>query len=146
MIPANDVAGNLPPGIHWASWSEISARFGSTVWRRSLLAGLRAALTDLKAAGCKTVYLNGSFVTGKDVPGDFDGCWEPGGVDPDLLDPTLLDFDNKRKKQKARYLGELFISSMQADGVGNTFLEFFQIDKYTGDPKGIIAIDLGPFS
>lgn len=146
MIPANDVAGNLPPGIHWASWSEISARFGSTVWRRSLLAGLRAALTDLKTAGCKTVYLNGSFVTGKDVPGDFDGCWEPGGADPDLLDPTLLDFDNKRKKQKARYLGELFISSMQADGVGNTFLEFFQIDKYTGDPKGIIAIDLGTFS
>ena len=80
------------------------------------------------------------------MPGDFDWCWEPGGVDPGLLDPTLRNFDNKRKNQKAKYLGELFISSVQADGVGNTFLEFFQIDKYTGDPKGIIAIDLGTFS
>jgi hypothetical protein len=29
-----------------------------------------------------------------------------------------------------------------ADPAGNTFLEFFQIDKRTGEAKGIIAIDL----
>jgi hypothetical protein len=29
-----------------------------------------------------------------------------------------------------------------ADPAGNTFLEFFQIDKATGEAKGIVAIDL----
>jgi hypothetical protein len=26
--------------------------------------------------------------------------------------------------------------------MGNTFLEFFQIDKHSGEAKGIVAIDL----
>ena len=40
------------------------------------MAGLRAALESLKSAGCRTVYLNGSFVTSKEAPNDFDACWD----------------------------------------------------------------------
>ena len=43
-------------------------------------------------AGCRRAYVDGSFVTAKEVPGDFDGCWEAEDVDPDALDPVLLDF------------------------------------------------------
>ena len=46
--------------------------------------------------------------------------------------------------QKRKYHGELFISSLPADS-GLTFLDFFQRDKATGNPKGIIAIDLESF-
>lgn len=88
------------------------------------------------------MYVDGSFVTVKEAPGDFDGCWDPLDVDGKQLDPVLLDFTNKRVAQKAKYGGELFPSLALADPAGNTFLEFFQIDKATGEAKGIVAIDL----
>jgi len=58
------------------------------------------------------------------------------------LDPILLDFTNRRAAQEAKYGGELFPSLQRADPAGNTFLEFFQIDKRTGEAKGIVALDL----
>ena len=105
--------------------------------------GFRAAIENLKAAECRTVYLDGSFVTNKTHPNDYDACWEKAGVDPTSLDPVLLTFDVGRATQKAKYLGELFPASIIADAEGLAFLEFFQTDKETGRPKGIIAIDLG---
>lgn len=94
-------------------------------------------------AGCRTAYLNGSFVTSKESPNDYDACWEEAGVDPTVLDPILLTFDPGRAMQKAKYMGELFPASVVADADGLSFFEFFQSDKDTGNPKGIIAIDWG---
>ncbi|MCY4527862.1 MAG: hypothetical protein OXD46_02370 [Chloroflexi bacterium] len=105
--------------------------------------GFRTAIENLKSAGCQTVYLNGSFVTSKTHPNDYDACWEEAGVDPTALDPVLLTFDAGRAAQKAKYMGEFFPASIIADIDGMSFLEFFQMDKETGRPKGIIAIDLG---
>ena len=143
MIPDFNSEGNLPPGVYWTTWSEIVNRFGTTLWRRRLLAGLRAALEELKRVGCKAVYLDGSFVSSKPVPGDFDGCWDEQGIDFASIDPVLLDFAGARAAQKTKFLGELFPASWDADGRGTTFLEFFQTDKGTGSRKGIVAIDLG---
>lgn len=50
-----------------------------------------------------------------------------------------------RATQKAKYMGELFPASITADPNGLSFYEFFQTDKHTGRPKGIIAIDLRGF-
>ena len=107
------------------------------------MTGLRAALENLKGAGCRTVYINGSFVTSKELPNDYDACWEETPVDPESLDPVLLTFDPGRATQKAKYMGELFPASIMAGTGGLSFLEFFQTDKDTGRTKGIIAIDLG---
>jgi hypothetical protein len=145
MMPPFDANGNLPPGMHTATWQGFVSRFGTTAHRRRLLAGLQAALNALRVAGCNMVYIDGSFVTAKQVPNDFDACWDIEGVDPTLLDPILLDFDNGRAAQKAKYLGELFPAQLGEGGSGTTFLEFFQIDKESGTPKGIIAIDLRRF-
>lgn len=117
-------------------------RFGSTPNRRRLLSGLKAALDALRAAGCQRIYLDGSFVTAKKAPGDFDACWDVTGVDPALLDPVLLVFDQGRAAQKAKYGGELFPAQLPNGITGLTFLEFFQIDKQTGRPKGIVVLDL----
>jgi hypothetical protein len=138
--------GNLPVGVHDASWQELVAAFGSNDSRQRLLDGLRRALLALKAAGCQSAYVDGSFVTAKETPGDFDGCWEVAGVNPSLLDPVLLDFSARRAAQKAKYGGELFLANSPADPTGTVFLDFFQTDKVTGRPKGIVAIDLGRFS
>lgn len=147
MIPDLVMLGNpspwpvLPPGVHDADFSEIATRFAITPHRKWLLQGALAASRALSYAGCRTLYLNGSFTTGKPAPGDYDGCWEPDHVDPAKLDPVLLTFDNKRQAQKQKYRGELFIKDSSADG-RRSFFEFFQIDKYSGKPKGIIRISL----
>jgi hypothetical protein len=142
MIPDFTSEGWLPKGIHEAGWNEIQTKFGDTKHRKHLLSGLRQALSDLALAGCKAIYLDGSFITTKEIPGDFDACWDDDGVDWDALDETLLSFENVRAAQKARYGGELFPMRWQADPWGNSFLEFFQLDKKTGQAKGIIKISL----
>jgi hypothetical protein len=103
---------------------------------------LRHALTDLALAGCKTVYIDGSFITTKETPGDFDACWDEDGVAWDALDETLLTFADARAAQKLKYGGELFPMRSHADPWGNRFLDFFQIDKRTQQPKGILKLSL----
>ena len=143
MVPDFTEDGLLPPGVHWATWEEVAERFGGNSRREQLLAGLRKAVENLRGAGCATVYVNGSFVTNKDVPGDFDACWDEEGVDSDALDPVFHMLDAGRPEQKAKYLGELFPATAMADPSGVLFLDFFQEDTDSGEPKGIIAIDLG---
>jgi hypothetical protein len=142
MIPDFDRNGNLPAGVHMATWQEFSDRFGFTVYRQELLLGLRSALISLQTAGCKVVYIDGSYVTDKEIPADFDGCWDTNGVDKSLVDPILLDFRSGRWAQKAKYHGELFPASFIESMSGQTFLNFFMTDKRTGSSKGIIALDL----
>lgn len=141
MISKFNADGNLPRGIHWAEWKEFGQRFGTNAHRRTLLKGLKAALDNLRAAGCAEVFIDGSFVTAKELPNDFDGCWSVTGVDPDLLDPVLLDFSNGRAAMKAKYGGELFPAEWPEGSSGKTFLEFFQQDR-NGRPKGIVGIRL----
>ena len=107
-----------------------------------LLNGLNNGIYNLKNAGCKEIFIDGSFVTEKEFPNDYDCCWEVTGVDPNKLDPILLNFEDKRMMQKLKYRGEFFPSNMRAIA-GKTYLEFFQIDKLTGSPKGIISLKLG---
>jgi hypothetical protein len=107
-----------------------------------LLAGFKQALIWLKRAGCRRVYIDGSFVTTKLQPGDIDVCWAIDGVDPDALDPVFLDFSQSRAQRKARFLCEFFPADLPEGLTGKTFVEFFQIDKNTGLPKGIVTLNL----
>jgi hypothetical protein len=131
----------LPPGVHDASLAEIAERFATTPHRRWLFGGLERVVGALTKAGCLTLYVDGSFVTGKPHPDDYDGCWELAGVDPALLDPVLLNFQGKREAQKRKFHGEMFIAELPG-GAGLTFLEFFQVEKYSGRPKGILRVRL----
>lgn len=142
MLPPFDPdTGRLAEGEHAATWDEVVERFGWTRRRRQLLDGLAEAIDLLSAAGCRRLWLNGSFVTAKDEPGDFDACWETDGVDLDRLDPVLLDLSNHRTAQKTRFGGELLPNVVEA-GSGLVFAEFFQNERDTGR-KGIVVIDLG---
>lgn len=143
MIPPFE-DGRLPAGEHWSAWDEIVERFATTSHRRQLLDGFRLACTSLAHAGCRTVWLNGSFITDKAWPNDFDACWDPGGVDLNVIDPVLLDLAHPRSAQKLRYGGELF-PNVEELASGSLFVDFFQTDAETGLPKGIIALDLRSF-
>lgn len=132
----------LPQGIHRGNWDEFSQRFGDTSHRRKLLKGLKTAARALKSAGCKRIFINGSFVTSKEYPNDFDALWDMDGVDPGKLDPVFLNFSERRAAQKQKYFGEFFPTQMVEGGTGRLFWDFFQIDKEAGKPKGIIEINL----
>jgi hypothetical protein len=114
LIDIGSVWRALPPGLHDASLDEVELVF---------------------------VTNDGSYVTEKQDPGDFDACWDPAGVDPTLLDPVLLDFSNGRRNQKQKYRGEFFPSSARADAM-RTFVDYFQVDKVSGNRKGLIVIRL----
>lgn len=144
MIPAFEANGNLPAGVHQATWNELSRRFGRSGHRKKLLEGLAAALGSLAAAGCRAVYINGSFVTRKPRPGDYDLCWSVDGVVPERLDLVLLDFSPRgRRAMKAKYRGDLFPAEVPEGASGKAFLDFFQTDRRTGKPKGIVRLVLG---
>lgn len=145
MIPELvDIGGSwkvLPFGIHNATLKEVEECFATNNKRKQLFRGLVKACESLKAAGCSTIYLDGSYVTDKDFPSDYDVCWNPINVDEKKLDPVFLDFSNGRKKQKSKYGGEFFIASSIADG-SHRFIQYFQTDKDTGLEKGVIRINL----
>lgn len=145
MIPAfADLPGSpwpvLPPGIYQVTLGEMRERYAYNPKRRTQFAGLLSALRNLRRAGCREVLIDGSYVTAKPQPGDYDACWQPDRVNPQDLDPVFFDFDNNRANQKAKFLGEFFPATARADALGATFLDFFQTDKFTGARKGIISI------
>jgi hypothetical protein len=132
----------LPPGAHAASLEDVAVAFATNAWRRELFGGLVLASGKLRLAGCPAIYLDGSYVTGKPRPGDFDACWDPTGVVLAKLDPVFLEFANGRAAQKAAFKGEFFPSSMMCVDVGQAFVDFFQLDRFTGKQKGIVSIPL----
>ena len=131
----------LPPGVHAASLPEVASAFATNTKRRLLYEGLLLAATALRVAGCGRLYLDGSYVTAKTVPGDYDACWDPTGMDRMKLDPVFLDFSNKRRAMKNRFGGEFFPANVQNTPT-QTFLDFFQVEKFTGQAKGTLLIVL----
>jgi hypothetical protein len=132
----------LPPGIHDATLEEVGQRFAGDERRRALFQGLQDACRALAVAGCRVLFLDGSYVTEKPRPGDYDVCWDPTNVGLEKLDPVLLDFSANRQNQKLKFGGEFFPSSAKADG-SRFFTEYFRRDKETGREKGIIRLLLG---
>lgn len=73
--------GNLYPGIYQLSWEEFKENYGFNKHRKKLIEGIELVIKELKAVGCKSIYIDGSFVSKKSLPNDFDACWDPEGVD-----------------------------------------------------------------
>jgi hypothetical protein len=133
----------LPAGVHSATLAEIEAAFAYNPRRRALFKGLLEACVSLARAGCRTILLDGSYVTSKPLPEDYDACWEPDGVEFEKLDPVFAEFDNGRASQKLKFKGEFFPSTWIAADVGRAFVEFFQVDRSTGMNKGILSVSIG---
>ena len=142
MIPDFEDNGNLPPGIHYCFWDEFKVLFGYTEKRMQMIRGMEMVMIELKAAGCRNFYVNGSFVTRKLTPKDFDCCWVQDDVDTEYLKekaPLILKYYDSAA-QKAKYRGEIYQSDQPVDK-STTSIEFFQRDRDL-NKKGIIAIDL----
>lgn len=142
MMRFEPESGYLPDGLHRMTLAQVTDAFTWTPRRKWLGLGLIRAAAALRLAGCRTMILDGSFVTAKDDPGDYDAAFDPVGVDGDLLDPVLLRHSDGRRAMKAKYLGDVFPWSATAcSKTGSTFLDFFRTDR-AGLPKGVVEIRL----
>lgn len=144
MIPDFLKNGNLPTGIHWSTISEIEDKLCFSPKRKTLFNNFKNAILHLKKAGCKYVYLDGSFTTNKEIPNDIDVCWDMNNVNLDTLnklEPVFFDFDNGRLNQKIKFGCEFFPADFIAKPPTTIYLDFFQEDR-DGSKKGIVGLKL----
>jgi hypothetical protein len=142
MIPEFDERGNLPPGIHHATWTEIVTRYATqrSPSRASRRATRRAAVVEGRRLSHRLPrrqlrHLRDTARRLRCLLG------VSGSADLDRLDLELRDFSDRRAAQKARYGGELFPAEWPAQADGTTYLDYFQRD-HKGRGKGVVAIDL----
>mgnify|MGYP006427734865 CR=1 FL=1 len=129
MIPKFNKNGLLPLGSHTVTLSQIEKQYTYNYHRKKLFVGFKRGINSLRKAGCQIVYLDGSYITDKALPNDFDACWDTQGVDINMLlniEPVLLQFNNLRAAQKAKFHGEFFPAQSQAENTNpfRTFLDF----------------------
>jgi len=143
-IPNFEDTGLLPKGVHFAEWTKFTKKFGTNSHRLKLMAGLKEALTALKNAGCHLVYIDGSFVTTKRIPNDYDLCYEIIDMRMNLLPIEFaIRGPTAKPRQKATYLGEFYPAMDEAEK-NCCYLRFFQSDR-NGNRKGIVALFLSDF-
>ncbi|HEU4470715.1 MAG TPA: hypothetical protein VFR58_06520 [Flavisolibacter sp.] len=131
----------LPPGIHNATIDEVRIRYATSPHRVHLYNGLIAGLDNIFGSGCVQIYLNGSFITAKPKPKDYEVAWDPRFVNPASLDSLFLEFWRGTVEQARKYGGEYFPSHIIEAKSAKKFIDFFQQEKHTGQPKGIIRIE-----
>jgi hypothetical protein len=157
MIPAfmatdSDGHATLPAGQHLSDWETFARRFGYNIRRRKLLKGLVSVLNQLYNAQCEEVYIDGSFVTTKEVPNDIDLAYKDndGRVFQYLSDnkSPLADFEDilqGRTLQKRYYGCECLPAHWPATspnvGLGMSYYQFFQQTR-DGAAKGVIVLSI----
>lgn len=143
MIPDFTAQGMLPPGIHRATLEEVRDKLGWGLRRRKLLDRLKPGLTLMKHCGIDRVYLDGSFVTEKDRPGDIDCCYDvpPSVTNLNVMFPIWPCTRANRDMSQRIFGAELFPSRAHATRSGEPYIEWFQTDD-RGRPRGIVLLEL----
>ena len=145
MIPDFDGNGLLPKGIHIATLAEFEGRFAKTAWRVKFFPYLLDLIRDLRRVGVTGIYVDGGYTTNKRIPSDMDICWDDTNIDYNYIKsemPILFDLDFPRLSQQAVYKSDIFPAHFIETSSGLYFIDFFQKDKYTNLPKGIIKIEI----
>ena len=139
MIPKFNEDGYLNKGIHKATLAEIRQRFGKGSKRRAELFEGIIAIVKLLHKHKKSIskfLLNGSYVTSKEEPGDFD-----------YILIVKDDFDLSSLEAKQLFFSEeLFNAHMlfvkESDTAGyHEGIDFFGYDR-DGKAKGLVEVIL----
>jgi hypothetical protein len=135
-------SGYLSPGVHSMEWRPFVARFGWNNRRRFLISGMHRALSNLRSAGCSAAIVDGSFVSAKDEPRDYDLAFDPVGVNGSLVDPVLRRHNDQRKAMKAKYFGDVLPwGAVACAATRLIYHDFFQRDR-SGVAKGVVLLDV----
>ena len=140
--------GWLPEGHHTTSWNELGLVFGGDRGSRrdhllSLLLQWRDAVQAKGMGGL--LILNGSFISRKREPGDFDCLFVYNEATTELIEKDedalqLLNYEGN----KARGYGDIFTLSEAAAIAFPMFchLDMFDRDKNTKIPKGVVEVEI----
>ncbi len=138
--------GQLEPGIYELELNYVEREFCYNEHRKWLFEGIKLAIADLQKIGCIYIYLDGSYVTKKILPKDFDLCWDESNIDlvaSSRVCPELFDPGWKFEKFKSRYRGDVAPANSIADqDRGINYLGYFMEDRQ-GRDKGIVKIFIG---
>ena len=140
MIPNFNEYGLLPEGIHKATIEEIKHKFGSgSPKRKELFIGFQELIQLLykHKKSIKSFLLDGSFVTDKESPRDYDCI---------LVVKKDFNFDSPEAK-KLKYAKKLFyahnFTCIEEDlDWYYRLINLFGHEKYTERPKGLVEVIL----
>src|SRR5580704_159586 len=108
MVPDFNAQGILPEGIYECSIAEFEKTFTNRYDRRILYEkGIIPLMADLKSIRCKTLFIDGSYVTNKMIPNDFDACWDNRGIDLAMV-KAKFPFLWSAASSKRKYGGDVF--------------------------------------
>jgi len=133
--------GVLDPGIYEMTWKEFYDSFSFSRRRKELLEGLEKVVAILRETGATHIYIDGSFVTDKVNPNDWDACYDCPLSQLDIL-AKMYPFGNK-KEQKKEYKGELYFAGHSPFYPNRdvSYLSFFQQRKDNPSlNKGIVEL------
>jgi len=144
MLPELTPQGDLPAGVHVASWEEFRSCFGELTPRRVWLYGRLQALVVLAASTGKLrrVFVWGSFVTAKPSPKDVDVLlimsedFEVEHIAP----PAQAIFDSIRAKLVFE-CDVFWARASIGEETLSTWLETYQISR-TFRKRGIVELEL----
>lgn len=147
-LPAFQANGWLPEGHHSATWQEISLRFSGEDDSRCA-AVLSSLLAWREAARAKEmtglVILDGSFVSAKEAPGDFDLVFSYTEETAVIIrnDPAARQLIDYQSCRTLGFLGDVFAlpASLQQNSPLLGGLDMFDFDRQ-GRPKGVIEVPL----
>jgi hypothetical protein len=145
MIPdfyIYDNIGYLPEGLHNAKWLEFKEKFDFSFKRKKILSGILSFGRLIKQAGGKKIYIDGSFVTNKKIPKDWDGCYCMCELNLSIASTLIQNTNINRTKIKKEYFGDVFAEDCIEASSGLPFIDFFQRIRGTDKKKGIIVLDL----
>lgn len=145
MIPEFQQNGFLEEGIYETSFSEMEEKLGFSRKRRKLLSAMKTLITYCKYLQCDVLYIDGSFVSTKISPADYDACWDTTATDKEpimnAVEQSSLNSDSE--SQKEEFGGEIYPAFVKAPlNHGMTILEYFQTIKDGEGKKGIIKLKL----
>lgn len=142
-VPQFREDGWLPPGHHQATWDEVvSALSGETGSRRYALTQRLLHLRDgLRANGVDgLLLLNGSYVSSKSEPGDFDvlliGPTDIQGRKD--VEPTLAALLDAQRAEEEGYSLFYIPSNSPALDMLRALWDFSK----AGVPKGVLEVEL----
>ncbi len=139
MIPRLNENGYLPRGIHKATVQEIKRRFGrGSTQRVELFEGITSVVRLLRRhkGSVRGLLLDGSYVTSKEQPEDFD-CIVILGESFDFGSPEA----GRLRRAKELFNGHV-LAVMETDaGERRRLVEFFGHDR-DGKPKGLVEVAL----
>lgn len=140
MIPKLNKYGLLPKGIHKATLEEIKQTFGSnSAKRKELFKGFQMLVQLLRKhkRSIKKFLLNGSFVTDKESPRDYDCI---------LVVKKDFNFDSpeaeKLKDAKKLFYAHNFTCMEENLDRFHRLINLFGYEKYTERPKGLVEVIL----